>query len=150
MLKKEFTDEQVVSGFNDLDEAEAYSKELYGLTKAQQCGDAICTFYSFDAPRGFKWAHPSAAEILELVTRLPWRSVHIDILRDEGVEMQEIHQGIEYFRAMNEDASNWVQKILNANTSAYDPMEASTDSGDVLEWLDEVTWEMPELMRRGV
>lgn len=148
MLTKEFTDEQVISAFNDWDEGEAYEAERKTLTKAQLCGDALCTYYGFDAPCGFIWAQTSAAEILELVTRLPWRSVHIDVLREEGVEMPEILQGIELIRAMNEDASNWVQKILKKVASDFDPLEASTSSGDILEWLNEVTLDMPELMRR--
>lgn len=148
MLTKELTDEKVISAFNDWDEGEAYEAESKTLTKAQLCGDAICTYFGFDAPCGFIWAQTSAAEILELATRLPWRRVHIDVLREEGVEMPEILQGIELIRAMNEDASNWVQKILKKVASDFDPLEASTNSGDILEWLNEVTLDMPELMRR--
>jgi hypothetical protein len=134
--------------YNDWDESAAYEAERKSLTKAQLCADALCTFYSFDAPCGFLWAQTSADEILELVTRQPWRRVHIDVIREEGVEMLEILQGIEFVRAMNEDASNWVQIILKACASGYDPMEASTNSGDISEWLNDVTWDMPELMRR--
>jgi len=148
MLTKELTDDQVVSAFNDWDESEASDEERSGFTHAQQRGESLCTFYCFETPCGFKWSQTSAAEIFEVVTRLPWGNSYICQLRDEGVGIDEILQGIEFFRLKNEDASNWVRTILNAYASAYDPMEASTSGGDILEWLDGVTWEMPELMRR--
>jgi len=148
MLTKKLTDEQVVSAFNDQDEGKAYNKELNGLTKSQQCGDALCTYYGFDIPCGLNWAQTSTPEILELVTGLPWRMAYIDALLDEGGEMEEILQGIEFFRVMNEDASNWVKKILNACASDYAPLEASIGSDDIHEWLDDVTWKIPELVHR--
>lgn len=148
MLTNELTDEQVIFAFNDWDEGAAYEAERKGLTHAQLCGDALCTIYGLDAPCGFIWAQTSASEILELVTRQPWRMVHIAVLRDEGVELPEILQGIEFIRAMNEEASNWVQKILAECVSDDALLEVGASSGDVLEWLNEVTWKMTELVRR--
>ena len=148
MLTTELTGEQVISAFNEWDEGEAYEAERRTLTKAQLCGDALCTYYGFDAPCGFAWAETSADEIFELVTRQPWRMAHVDVLREEGVEVPEILQGIEFIRAINEDATNWVQKVLKAEASDFDPMQASTKGGDIFEWLNDVTLDMPELMRR--
>ena len=132
MLTDELTDDQVMSVFRDWDECAAYEAERDSLTKSQACGEALCTFYSFDAPRGFRWEQTTAPEILELVTRFPWRMVYVDVLREEGVEMPEILQGIEFIRAVNEEASSWAQKIQKA---------AALDG-------DQVAWGMPELMRR--
>lgn len=147
MLTKELTDEQVITVFNDWDEGQAYEAERRTLTKAQLCGDTLCTYYGFDAPCGFAWADTSAHEIFELVTRKPWRTFEIGVLRGKGVEMPEILQGIDFMRAMNADASSWVQRILKATPINIAPIEAGASSGDVCHWLSYVIWEMPELMR---
>jgi hypothetical protein len=142
------TNAQVADAFDLWDESEEYWQTIERNSKAQDAAIHFCLTYGMYAPRGFDWSDATAQQVLTLSTTMTWHLAELERLLGDGMEMEELLAAIEHLRLLNVEASRWVRRILAEYASTYDPMEASTSGGDVLEFLNEATYEIPELMRK--
>lgn len=78
---------------------------------------------------------------------MPWRPAELERVRRHGIDIEALLAAIEQLRWIKAEAAQWVRRILAEYASSYDPMEAGTSGGDVLDFLNRVTYEMPELTR---
>jgi hypothetical protein len=141
------TDAQVLEAFEAWAQDEA-QEWCAPNSRAQHTATSWCVGYEYYAPRGFEWSDVTAEQILEVGNPMPWRTADLETLRSRGVEVEELLVAIEQLRLLKVEAARWVLRILAEYASSYDPLNAGTSGGDVLEFLDEVTYEMPELMRK--
>lgn len=141
------TDAEVIEAFEAWAEDEVQGEWCAPSSSAQHAATYWCAGYECYAPSGFEWSDVTAEQILEVGNPMPWRTADLEKMRSHGVEVEELLVAIEQLRLFKVEAARWVLRILAEYASSYDPMQAGTSGGDVLEFLDELTYEMPELMR---
>jgi hypothetical protein len=142
------TEQQVVEAFAQWDEDEEFSKARRRCSKAQLCADFLCIGYSLYSPDLLPWADATAAQVLAFANADLVGKEELDRRIAQGLTLEEILDGIESCRLLNLEASQWVQRILAAYAASYDPREVGCSGGDALEFLERVTYEIPELMRK--
>jgi hypothetical protein len=141
------TDAQMAEAFEEWDESAELWKVWKLHSKGRRFAESLCVAYVMFSTGGFEWSDVTSAQILSATTEKAWQIEDLQIILAQGVELQEILHGIEYCRLLSIEASRWVQRILADYASAYDPIEVGSSGGDVLEFLDGVMYETPELMR---
>jgi hypothetical protein len=141
------TDAQMAEAFEEWDEGEELLKEWKLYSRGRKFAESLCVDYAMFSAGGFEWSDVTAAQILSATTEKAWQVEDLQRILAQGVELQEILDGIEYCRLLSIEASEWVQRILADYASTYDPLEVGSSGGDVLEFLDNVMYETPELMR---
>ncbi len=144
----DMTDAQVVYAFEAWDEYEALEEELDMSNRARYLAPYFCYGFQHYSPKGFDWSEVTAEQILEVGSPMPWRPADLDMVRENGVEVEELLAAIDELRTLRIVAARWVRRILAECASTYNPMEAGSSGGDVLDFLDRASYKTPELMRK--
>lgn len=148
MTTQKLTDSQLLRAYRKRDEGKAYIKQLESLTKAQVCGMFACTAFKMIAAPAIEWSQITALEILETIRKTPWLNNWVEQhVREKGIPLGDILEGIEYFRKMNVEANTWAQRMLSKYASDDTDDELSAHPYVLNEWLNEAILEIPELMR---
>ena len=141
------TDAQMAEAFEEWDEGEELLKEWKLYSRGRKFAESLCVDYAMFSADSFEWSDATAAQILSATTEKDWQIENLKRILAQGVELQEVLNGIEHCRLLSIEASRRVQRILANYAATYDPMVVGSSGGDALEFLDNVMYETPELMR---
>lgn len=127
---------------------QAYTKQIKALTKAQGCGYFGCVGFNMTMSIPFEWSQTTVQTILKKLRKTQFLNAYIETsVHKGGIPLEEVLEGIEYFRKMNAEAQIWARRLLHKYVSECDTCEPLVNESSINEWLNATTLEMPELMR---
>ena len=148
MTAQTLSDSKLRRAYKRWNAGTAYNRQMKQLTIAQGFSHFAGTAFRMGAPDRFEWPQTSAQEIVSTLRKTSWLNDCIGYqLRERGIPLEEIVDGIECFRRMNVEAHQWARRLLDKYVSECDTSEPLVNDCSINEWLNATTLEMPELMR---
>jgi hypothetical protein len=146
MRTDDVCDDELFDRFLEWDEGSAREGQCEALGKVAYFCRHLCIEYSFEEPYT-KWSQVTAPAIYDRLKLLPHRKNAFLILQEMNASKQKVLEGVEYWRALGEDAQKWVSRILKDHHSSLEQASMRMNGDDVCEWLDEITYKSCALMR---